>query len=135
LNRTSKSAVFCHCQPDRTAAMRADQSDQHGAQDATQPCSYSTGQSCQHYQHWQWSYTHHSRKHSNISRLIANTLRLFTADYILPWSIYRPTTLLPRDLSQEYLCNSRHQIRGQGRNNVTKRHSSDTGCCLSFIVS
>jgi hypothetical protein len=47
------------------------------------------------------NHTHHGSKHSNISRLIANNLGLFTANYTLPWSIYRPTTLLLRDLSQQ----------------------------------
>jgi len=72
LDRPSKSAVSCHCQPGRMAAMRADPNDQHlliltGAlagynishkkstwlRPATQIRLYSTVQSCQHYQHWQ----------------------------------------------------------------------------------
>ena len=153
LDGPSKSAVSWHCQPLRMAAMRGDQSDQHvlistGAlaghnispkhrlgSVATQLCLYSKGQSCQQHQHWQLSCTHHGSKQSNVSRFIANNLRLYTADYTLSCSVHRRTTLLLRDMSPQQLCNCLHQIRGQGKNEVTKRHSSDTGCCLSCTFS
>jgi hypothetical protein len=47
--------------------------------------------------------TRHGSKRSNISQLIANSLRLFTANYTLSWSIYRPTTLSVTCHSSNYI--------------------------------